>query len=53
MDQTKVSLVVVMGPSGCGKTTIAQNLAAHFSVEYLEGDQFHPPNNINKMSNGK
>ena len=48
----KVTLVILMGPSGCGKTTIAQLMAQRLSVPFLEGDQFHPACNIDKMSNG-
>jgi gluconokinase len=29
---------VVYGPAGCGKTTIAQHIADHYSLEYIEGD---------------
>jgi gluconokinase len=43
---------VVMGVCGCGKSTIAAALAAAFDVAFLEGDAYHPPPNVVKMSAG-
>ena len=43
---------VVMGVSGCGKSTVGQALAGALAVPYIEGDQFHPPANVAKMSAG-
>lgn len=43
---------VVMGASGCGKSTVGQALAAAMAVPFIEGDQFHPPANVAKMSAG-
>jgi gluconokinase len=45
-------LVVVMGISGVGKTTTGRELADRFGVEYADGDDFHPPANVAKMSSG-
>ncbi|MFJ4835614.1 gluconokinase [Streptomyces sp. NPDC088747] len=45
-------VVVIMGVSGTGKTTIGPLLAARLGVPYAEGDDFHPPANIAKMSAG-
>ncbi|MEU0471430.1 gluconokinase [Streptomyces olivaceus] len=45
-------VVVVMGVAGTGKTTIGPLLAARLSVPYAEGDDFHPPANIAKMTAG-
>ncbi|MFF7869466.1 gluconokinase [Streptomyces qaidamensis] len=45
-------VVVVMGVAGTGKTTIGPLLAARLGVPYAEGDDFHPPANIAKMSSG-
>ncbi len=45
--------IVIMGVSGCGKTTIARSLARSLRVKFLDADKFHPPANIEKMSNGK
>jgi gluconokinase len=44
--------VVVMGVSGSGKSTIAEHLAAHLGWRYVDGDLFHPPSNVAKMSAG-
>jgi len=44
--------VVVMGVSGAGKTTVGVVLAKELGAEFLEGDRFHPPANIAKMSHG-
>ncbi|MFC9649067.1 MULTISPECIES: gluconokinase [unclassified Streptomyces] len=45
-------VVVVMGVAGTGKTTVGPLLAAALGVPYAEGDDFHPPGNIAKMSAG-
>lgn len=45
-------IVVVMGVSGCGKTTIGKLLAAHLGCPFLDGDDFHPPENVAKMAAG-
>lgn len=44
--------VIVMGPSGIGKTTTAELLAERLGWDFAEGDKFHPPANIEKMSHG-
>lgn len=41
-----------MGVSGCGKTTIGERLADALGWPFDEGDQYHPPENIEKMSGG-
>lgn len=45
-------LVVIMGVSGCGKSTLGQRLARLPGARYLEGDELHPRENIEKMSSG-
>lgn len=45
-------IVVVMGVSGCGKTTVSALLAAKFGWRYREGDDLHPPENVEKMRGG-
>lgn len=42
---------LVTGPAGCGKTTVAQHISSTLNLPYIEGDSFHPPANIEKMSN--
>lgn len=41
-----------MGVSGCGKSEIGQRLAAALAVPFVEGDAFHSPANVAKMSAG-
>lgn len=43
---------VVMGVSGCGKSTVGQALAHELGVPFVEGDAYHPPANVDKMSAG-
>jgi len=42
-----------MGVAGTGKTTIGRLIAADLGWPYYEGDDFHPPANIAKMSEGQ
>ena len=42
-------VIIVMGVSGAGKTTVGHLLASTLGAEFVEGDQFHPPANIEKM----
>jgi gluconokinase len=44
--------VVVMGVASCGKTTVGEALAAKLHAQFVEGDKFHPPGNVAKMSAG-
>jgi carbohydrate kinase (thermoresistant glucokinase family) len=44
--------IIVMGVAGCGKSTLAQALASELAWPMLEGDAFHPPENIAKMAAG-
>ena len=45
-------IVVIMGISGSGKTTVGALLARRLGWTYFEGDEFHSPANIEKMSRG-
>ena len=45
-------IVLLMGPAGSGKTTAGKLLAEQLSWEFADGDDFHPPANIAKMSGG-
>jgi gluconokinase len=44
--------VLLMGTAGSGKTTIGKLLAAKLNWEFADGDSFHSPANIEKMSRG-
>ena len=43
-------IVVVMGVSGAGKTTVGSALADALGCEFLDADEFHPPENVAKMA---
>lgn len=45
-------IYVVMGVSGSGKTSIGSGLARELDVEYVEGDAYHPPENVALMAAG-
>lgn len=44
--------MVVMGVAGCGKSVVGAQLAARLAVALIEGDDFHPQANIDKMREG-
>lgn len=45
-------ILIVTGPAGCGKSTIAKYLSERYGFAYIEGDEFHPKANIDKMAAG-
>jgi carbohydrate kinase (thermoresistant glucokinase family) len=45
-------ILILMGVSGSGKTKIGQQLAKELGWNFFDGDDFHPPDNIEKMSQG-
>jgi len=51
-DETPCALIV-MGVSGSGKSTVAERLAKRLGWRYEDGDWFHPPSNVAKMSAGQ
>lgn len=48
----KPVIAVVMGVSGSGKTTVAVLLSAALGCQFQEGDDLHPPENVEKMHAG-
>lgn len=43
---------VVMGVSGCGKTTVGLTLSALCGMDFVDGDDLHPTENVAKMAEG-
>jgi gluconokinase len=41
-----------MGVAGSGKTTVGRRVAGDLGLAFIEGDDFHPPGNVAKMSAG-
>lgn len=52
-DEFAPTSLVVMGVSGSGKTTVATGVAKRLGWEFAEGDDFHPPANVQKMGSGR
>jgi gluconokinase len=45
-------VIILMGVSGSGKTTIGRLLAQGLGWPFYDGDDFHPPANVDKMRKG-
>jgi gluconokinase len=45
-------VIVLMGVSGTGKTEVGTRLAHALNGEFAEGDDYHPPANVEKMRSG-
>ncbi len=43
-------VIIVMGVCGSGKTSVGRMLADRLGCGFVEGDDYHPPENIAKMS---
>jgi len=52
-DRTIASVYVVMGVSAVGKTTIAKAISQKYECLFIEGDDFHSAENVEKMSSGQ
>ena len=48
----KESIIILMGVSGCGKSAVGEVLAERLGIPFLEGDVFHPQENLEKMGSG-
>lgn len=46
-------VILLMGVSGSGKTTVGEELARELGWGFRDADEFHPPENVAKMSAGK
>jgi gluconokinase len=49
---TRALHVVVMGVAGCGKSAVGRHIAQVLALPLVEGDEFHPQSNIDKMRQG-
>ena len=46
-------VIIVMGVCGSGKSTVGELLAERLGYAYHDADDFHPPENIDKMASGQ
>ena len=44
--------IILMGVSGSGKTTIGERLGQALGWPYYDADDFHPPENVERMRHG-
>ena len=44
--------IILMGVSGSGKTSVGKALAEYLGWDFYDADDFHPPENVAKMTNG-
>ena len=45
-------IVLVMGVSGSGKNAVGEPLAKRLGWKFIDGDDYHPPENVKKMAAG-
>lgn len=45
-------IIIVTGVSGTGKTTVGSGIADSLGLPFFDADNFHPKENIEKMSRG-
>jgi len=53
MSENKNKVFFIMGVSGVGKSTVGELLSKELGIPYFDGDDFHPKENILKMSKGE
>lgn len=53
MENLKSTIFYVMGVSGSGKSTIGILLSEKLGIPFFDGDDFHPPANVQKMAGGE
>lgn len=46
------TIYVMMGVTGSGKTNVGSKLARALDIDFVEGDEFHPAENVRRMSQG-
>lgn len=47
-----MTVFVLMGVSGAGKSTVGRRVADELALTFIDGDDFHPQVNIEKMAAG-
>lgn len=45
-------LIIAMGVTSSGKTTVGKAIARRLHLPFLDGDQYHPESNVEKMRSG-
>jgi len=45
-------IIVIMGVCGCGKSSVGAGMGGREGVPFLDGDDFHPAGNVEKMRAG-
>jgi gluconokinase len=51
--KNQTPVLILMGVSGVGKTTVGRRLADALDWDFVDGDDFHPPENVEKMDRGE
>ncbi|GAC1516650.1 MAG: gluconokinase [Gemmatimonadaceae bacterium] len=51
-DARRVAAIVVMGVAGAGKTAVGRSLARTLGWSFLDADDFHPIENVERMQQG-
>src|ERR1700704_3375099 len=52
MGDVHTGVYVIMGVCGSGKSRIGAQLARTLGVAFVEGDELHPPKNVERMAAG-
>jgi len=52
LSEQPARIVIIMGVSGCGKSSVGAAMGGREGVPFLDGDDFHPTANVEKMRSG-
>jgi gluconokinase len=47
-----MTVFILMGVAGSGKTTVGKRASEQLGIRFYEGDDYHPEQNVAKMSSG-